>query len=335
MTDIVNKRAAQSAKPIAHSVVIPLRLGDTIEDKGGNAGQTVDQFLNSQQHHWLGKTFVRPIKYFEDVLPEFRDNKIKTVYLVYASHSSGLTTYDKSTEYLKKVAAWFEKQGFRVILRLGHNPDDDIVFMSGGPFILNPGTSLYSRIVEHVAQRRNCKIIRMVNDTGRMYDGAAPFDDIHQSVKKHNNMVGNTIQARIKTRHEKRDGRRWGKEVEVGKRHTELKRKGAEYETLLKNAGEVNENRKERETMLQAETDHFYTVLHKREKKDAEIEKKRADEDAKELAREGNSTLTPYERKIQADLRNLTTQEVLDNAEEESRKMEEKEDWLTWSGDSK
>ena len=123
--------------------------------------------------------------------------------------------------------------------------------------------------------------------------------------------------------------------MQVGKRHTELKRKGAEYETLLKNADEVKDFRKEQETRLQAETDHFHTVLHKREKKDAEIEKKRADEDAKELAREGNSTLTPYERKIQADLRNLTTQEVLDNAEEESRKMEEKEDWLTWSGDSK
>jgi hypothetical protein len=96
--------------------------------------------------------------------------------------SKEIPTFAKTTEYLKKISAWFEKQGFRVILRLGHNPDDDMVFMSGGPFILNPGTSLYSRIVEHVAQKRGCTIIRpLTEDKGRKYESNAPADDIHQS----------------------------------------------------------------------------------------------------------------------------------------------------------
>ena len=75
-----------------------------------------------------------------------------------------------------------EKQGFRVILRLGHDPDDDLVFMSGGPFILNGGTSLYTRIVEHVALSRGCKIIHpLTEDKARKYDGNAAHDEIHQS----------------------------------------------------------------------------------------------------------------------------------------------------------
>ena len=108
------------------------------------------------------------------------------------------------------------------------------------------------------------------------------------------------------------------------------------YEAVLKNGGpvdEIKEFRKEQETMVNAETEHFHMVLHKREKKDAELVKKRADEDAKELADEAKMTLTPDERKTHADLRNLTTQEILDNAEGEARKIEEKENWLTWSGD--
>ena len=335
LTEIINKRAAGKAKPIANSVVIPLRLGDVI-DGTDIQSTTVDMFLKSQQHHWLGKTYIRPMKYFIDLLPQFRDNKINTVYLVYASHIQDLPTYAKSTEYLKKLSAWFEKEGFTVILRLGHNPDDDLVFMSGGPFILNPGTSLYSKIVEHVAQRRNCKIIRLENDTGRVYDGHAPVDDIHQSAAQHANFVEVKLDATIKRRSESKGGRRWGKEVEVGNRHKEMERKGTEYEAVLKNGGpvdEIKEFRKEQETMFNAETEHFHMVLHKREKKDAELVKKRADEDAKELADEAKMTLTPDERKTHADLRNLTTQEILDNAEGEARKIEEKENWLTWGGE--
>ena len=104
----------------------------------------------------------------------------------------------------------------------------------------------------------------------------------------------------------------------------------------MKNGGpvdEIKEFRKEQQTMFNAEDDHFHMVLHKREKKDAALVKKRADEDAKELADEAKMTLTPDERKTHADLRNLTTQEILDNAEGEARKIEEKENWLTWSGE--
>lgn len=153
LQEIIDKRATD--KPDIDSLVIHLRIGDVIE----NSSESVVKMLSKQTYYqpskiWSG--YVKPLKYFDDKLDKCKQYNIKNIIIVAGSHIN--STYKKSTLYIDCIKYFLKNKNFNVILRLGNDPDSDLIFMSYAKYFISSGGG-YSKLVEKLVKQRGNKII--------------------------------------------------------------------------------------------------------------------------------------------------------------------------------
>ena len=122
LSDIVMKRSKKISIPEKNTVVLHLRVGDVIEMSKHN----VNTFLTKPTLGGIHKIHYTPsISQIMEALAKFSD--INTIIIVAGSHINCDTT--KSCLYLAGVRKHLEKNGYKVSMRLGGDPDEDFIFM--------------------------------------------------------------------------------------------------------------------------------------------------------------------------------------------------------------
>lgn len=125
-------------------LVIHLRVGDVL-----NINYTVEDMLQKHvKQKW--DSYVKPLKFFFDKNKKMDNYGIKKVILVAGSHYN--MCFYKSTIYINCIKIFFEKKGKHVILRLGKDTDNDIVFMSSAKYFSKTGGG-FSKIVEKLVKK--------------------------------------------------------------------------------------------------------------------------------------------------------------------------------------
>jgi hypothetical protein len=92
----------------------------------------VDAFHGGQNR----ACYVKNLAYYERKVTELPSN-VRTVYLVAGSQFQ--RDFARSSEYIRGIRDFFLSQGFRVYLRLGGNPDDDVIFIGRAKYFIQGG----------------------------------------------------------------------------------------------------------------------------------------------------------------------------------------------------
>ena len=173
LLDIVNNRKT----PIElhdDTLSLHLRIGDIID----NSQTSVDTFLKKTilTRLWGGyinakpgmnktqknqRNFVKPLKYYKDIVDEMLKNGIKKIILIGGFHTPH-PNHKKSLEYVSRIKQFFEKKGFICETRIDMNPDDDFLIMCHSKFF-TPSGGGFSDIIKNIVEMRGGKIIKSSN----------------------------------------------------------------------------------------------------------------------------------------------------------------------------
>ena len=185
---ITEDEAAAKAKGSAGSPRLPntaavhLRVGDVIE----SSPFTLDQMLQERTRFWnrcngtVGtnkcgaqgvslKVYVTPLREYARVCERLVMLNLTSVVLVAASHVA-LPSYAKSCEYVSRVAAYFRARGFRVTLRLGQPPDEDLRFMVRCGAFVPSGASGFAQLAAQLVHMRGGRVIMPMLARGAQQD---------------------------------------------------------------------------------------------------------------------------------------------------------------------
>ena len=102
-------------------------------------------------------SYNKTLLYYEEKVKRIKSYPIKNITLVAGSHKE-LHDYQKSSMYINCVKLYFEQHGYHVTLRLGMNPDDDLIFMSQASYFTPSGGGFSSLITELVKRNKGIVI---------------------------------------------------------------------------------------------------------------------------------------------------------------------------------
>ena len=134
--------------PEADVAVAHLRVGDVLSDNWlGAGGSSVERILdgppicsgvwtNEDHGGETRRCYIKNLAYYDIQIRKLPPS-VRTVYLVAGSHHRG--GYQRSSDYIRGVRNFFNSKGFRVHLRLGGSPDEDVVFMSRAKHFIQGG----------------------------------------------------------------------------------------------------------------------------------------------------------------------------------------------------
>jgi GR25 family glycosyltransferase involved in LPS biosynthesis len=152
LSNIIKKRTNRNSIPDKNSLIVQLRVGDVIEQDNYTNGASASDFLNYETPTGAtGELYVKPISYYEQLLPEIKRKPINKIILVAGSHIK-FPNYNKSMAYIYGIKEFFEKNGFKVELRLGKNPDEDLIFISNSKWYIPAGGG-FSVILSELVKR--------------------------------------------------------------------------------------------------------------------------------------------------------------------------------------
>jgi len=137
----------KSIRPLNNEVVIHLRTGDVLD----RSKYTVDEHLSKSlpYHNPHHTHYVKPLSYYENQL-----KKLKQKNIVLVSGGCKTNTFTKSKEYINKIKNFLEKKGYKVKIRFGKNPDDDLVFMCRSSYFISSGGG-FSRLIKEIRKLMN------------------------------------------------------------------------------------------------------------------------------------------------------------------------------------
>jgi len=149
---LVKRRIGNQTKN--QGVVVHIRMGDVID----NANTSVEDMLANQTfyfpNHRSWNKYVMPLQHYRDAFGRLSPGQLVT--LVGSPHPPDNGTWTrpfiKSCVYTYAVAAYLQEIGHHVQVRVGHAPDDDVVFMANSKIFVPSGGG-YSQML--------CDMVRM------------------------------------------------------------------------------------------------------------------------------------------------------------------------------
>ena len=138
--------------PPTNAVVAHLRIGDVLTEDldGAAARKSIPDILHGdpiceEEVIWTDanhggenrRCFVKNLAYYQNQIDALPAN-VRTVYLVAGSHHDS-SDFQRSSDYIRGVRDFFYSKGFRVYLRLGGAPDDDVVFIARSKYFIQGG----------------------------------------------------------------------------------------------------------------------------------------------------------------------------------------------------
>ena len=108
---------------------VHIRLGDVFEHPELKAGQTLEQVERYGGATYSNVRYVQPLVYYEAKVARLRQRGMRHVVLVGGAHTK-LSHPGRSAQYLTAVEALFRAGGLHTRLRLGEDPDDDMMYLA-------------------------------------------------------------------------------------------------------------------------------------------------------------------------------------------------------------
>lgn len=136
-----------------------VRVGDVIDDDNCSDKKFLNKFYYNIQDNKKTKIlynncrYIKPLKYFQQKIKKLTKMGITKVYLMAGAHIK-LPSYKYSTFYINKIVEEFQEAGIEVELKLGQDPDQDLLFsMNFDYFIESHGQ--YCRLIKELNQKIN------------------------------------------------------------------------------------------------------------------------------------------------------------------------------------
>jgi hypothetical protein len=147
--DIIDRilREMNNVKPDKNTLVIHLRLGDTVTI--WNQG-IVENWMINKNH------YVKGPEYYKNLIPILKQNKdIHTINIVTGAHLD--EDLNESCKYLDHIIDIF-KNDYTVNVKITNNPDKDFYYMCHSEYFCPSGGG-YSNLVKSMVQKYNKHII--------------------------------------------------------------------------------------------------------------------------------------------------------------------------------
>jgi len=142
LLDIINKR--QPKFYLDDTIVIHLRIGDVIDENKIK----LDKLLSEYTTFSAGVNYVKPIKYYTNLIDTIHNYKIKKILLIGGFHRKG--NHDKSLQYVNHIKQHFENNGFNCTTRINENADEDFLIMCNSKYFVPSGGGFSSIIKQMV-----------------------------------------------------------------------------------------------------------------------------------------------------------------------------------------
>ena len=141
LLDIINKRQPKFYPD--DTLVIHLRIGNVID----RTNVSFDDILTDYTLYKNGRQYVKPIKYYTNLIDTIHNYKIKKILLVGGYHSKG--NRNKSLRYVNHIKQHFENNGFNCTTRINHNADEDFLIMCNSKYFV-PSGGRFSNVVKQM-----------------------------------------------------------------------------------------------------------------------------------------------------------------------------------------
>jgi hypothetical protein len=157
--EIINTRTSSISPPSPTTYVIHIRVGDVID----NRSNSVIELLSTRENIWdnylnfLFLRYTKPLSFYKNKIEMIKPLGITTIVLVAGSHIK--SCYKKSTLFINCIKSYIEQEsGLTVSLKLGQNPDEDIMYMSKARFF-TPSGGGFSLLIKKLVLLNNGTII--------------------------------------------------------------------------------------------------------------------------------------------------------------------------------
>ena len=141
LLDIINKRQPKFYPD--DTLVIHLRIGNVID----RTNVSFDDILTDYTLYKNGRQYVKPIKYYTNLIDTIHNYKIKKILLVGGFHRKG--NHDKSLQYVNHIKKHFENNGFNCTTRINHNADEDFLIMCNSKYFVPSGGG-FSEVIKQM-----------------------------------------------------------------------------------------------------------------------------------------------------------------------------------------
>ena len=136
-----------------------VRVGDVIDELCSgqnflnrfNLGKKI--FIHKTDSNIINCNYIKPLKYFQQKIKKLIEMGITKVYLMAGAHIK-LPSYKYSTYYINKIVEEIEKAGLQVELKLGRNPDEDLLFSMNFDYFI-PSEGQYCRLIKELNEKIN------------------------------------------------------------------------------------------------------------------------------------------------------------------------------------
>ena len=155
LMDILNERMQNNEPfqiPNDNELVVHLRTGDVID----HSNNSVTEMLSKYTKYVNGKSYVKPMSYYKQVMRFAARKNLTRVTLVTGFHQTEKvqTSVQKSLNYLNRVRGAFEGNDFQTYIRLNGNPDEDFIFMCNSRYFVQSGGG-FSKIIAELIKMKN------------------------------------------------------------------------------------------------------------------------------------------------------------------------------------
>lgn len=154
LSSIILKRVEPNDIPLDNTCVIHLRVGDVINMAKESAKEIAAKSVYIGNESW--SNYTPCISQIRDGLQKLP--KVSKIVIVAGSHKD--VKLRKSCKYLSIIKRKLEKDGYKVNMRLGGDPDKDFIFMCMAPNFIASGGA-YSKLIVNT---------RKVLETGPSYE---------------------------------------------------------------------------------------------------------------------------------------------------------------------
>ncbi len=146
---IINSRKVLPNLPENNSIVLHIRLGDTIKDFKNN------EFIFSKTHGNWASDISKLRGTLQEIKKVNSKNKIKKVYLVYGAHKKNINV-KVNLKFLEEVRNIIRSENLK-IQEINTNPDDDFVFMCHSKIFIKSGGG-FSKLISKIIRKKGGKI---------------------------------------------------------------------------------------------------------------------------------------------------------------------------------
>jgi hypothetical protein len=150
--DIINRRSTSLKIPDKNTIVIHLRVGDVIEDSKHSVEEMLLEQTYYNKHSW--SNYVSPLPY---LVKKVKSCDLKNIIIVAAAHQD-ISTF-KSNLYIKSIQKYFQDLGYNVQLRVGGDPDEDVIFMSNAKYFIPATGGGFTHLITEIVKNKGGKVL--------------------------------------------------------------------------------------------------------------------------------------------------------------------------------